>query len=269
MKTPLAVTGRPSADSHAAYMTAPIVNGRIRRLTTRPAPSVASSGVTKLRSVIPPLDCCRIEKKDAKATPKIAADGMARMTEIPANRTKCRRYMRNVSSSTSPISIGRMRSGAGTLKYSIPSVSYRDRLRVAGTKDWAMNQRAAPAPDDISVLFVEDDASVAQMYRLKLELDGYSVDVAADGLVALEKARATHPDIIFLDIRLPKMDGLEVLEALRADTATAAIPVVILSNWNEKELVERGVKLGALDHLIKSQTTPARLSQRLKDLLHG
>ena len=107
------------------------------------------------------------------------------------------------------------------------------------------------------------------MYRLKLELDGYSVDVAADGLVALEKARATHPDIIFLDIRLPKMDGLEVLEALRADTATAAIPVVILSNWNEKELVERGVKLGALDHLIKSQTTPARLSQRLKDLLHG
>src|SRR5437870_957212 len=191
-----------------------------RRLRPIAAPSPMFStniaGVTTLRSVIPPLDCCRIDKKDAKATPKIAADGMARMTEIPANRTKCRRYMRNVSSSTSPISIGRMRSGAGTLKYSIPSVSYSDRLRVAGTKDWAMNQRAAPAPDDISVLFVEDDASVAQMYRLKLELDGYSVDVAADGLVALEKARATHPDIIFLDIRLPKMDGLEVLEALRA-----------------------------------------------------
>jgi len=130
-----------------------------------------------------------------------------------------------------------------------------------------VNQRAAPDADDVRVLVVEDDVSVAQMYRLKLELDGYAVEVAGDGLVALEKARAMHPDIIFLDIRLPKLDGLGVLEALRADATTAAIPVVILSNWNEKELVERGVKLGALDHLIKSQTTPARLSQRLKDWL--
>jgi CheY-like chemotaxis protein len=132
-----------------------------------------------------------------------------------------------------------------------------------------LNQRAAADPDDVRVLFVEDDASVAQMYRLKLELDGYAVDVAGDGLAALDKARASHPDIIFLDIRLPKLDGLGVLEALRADISTAPIPVVILSNWNEKELVERGIKLGALDHMIKSQTTPAKLSQRLKDWLKG
>jgi CheY-like chemotaxis protein len=107
------------------------------------------------------------------------------------------------------------------------------------------------------------------MYRLKLELDGYTVDIAGDGIVALEKARSSHPDIIFLDIRLPKLDGLGVLEALRADAGTQNIPVVILSNWNEKELVERGIQLGALDHLIKSQTTPARLSQRLRDWLRG
>jgi CheY-like chemotaxis protein len=132
-----------------------------------------------------------------------------------------------------------------------------------------LNQRAAADPDDVKVLFVEDDASVAQMYRLKLELDGYAVDVAGDGLAALDKAKASHPDIIFLDIRLPKLDGLGVLEALRADISTAPIPVVILSNWNEKELVERGIKLGALDHMIKSQTTPAKLSQRLKDWLKG
>ena len=105
------------------------------------------------------------------------------------------------------------------------------------------------------------------MYRLKLELDGYVVEVAGDGLTALEKARSTHPDIIFLDIRLPKLDGLGVLEALRADESTARIPVVILSNWNERELVERGAKLGALDHMIKSQTTPSRLSQRLTEWL--
>jgi CheY-like chemotaxis protein len=130
-----------------------------------------------------------------------------------------------------------------------------------------VSQRADPDPDDVRVLFVEDDALVAQMYRLKLELDGYSVEIAGDGIAALEKAKALAPDIIFLDIRLPRLDGIGVLEALRADESTARIPVVILSNWNEKELVERGVMLGALDHMIKSQTTPARLSQRLSDWL--
>jgi len=130
-----------------------------------------------------------------------------------------------------------------------------------------LNQHAAVAPDDVRVLFVEDDASVAQMYRLKLELDGYIVEIAGDGLTALEKARALVPDIVFLDIRLPKLDGIGVLEALRADASTARIPVVILSNWNEKELVERGARLGALDHMIKSQTTPTKLSQRLSDWL--
>jgi len=107
------------------------------------------------------------------------------------------------------------------------------------------------------------------MYRLKLELEGYSVDVATDGLAALEKARTLLPDVMFLDIRLPKLDGLGVLEALRADPLTVGIRVVMLSNWNDKELVERGMKLGALDHLLKSQTTPARLARRVQELLGG
>lgn len=117
--------------------------------------------------------------------------------------------------------------------------------------------------EDVRVLFVEDDASIAQMYRLKLELDGYRVDVAGDGERALEMARTSLPDIIFLDIRLPKLDGLGVLEALRADPKTRTVPVVILSSHTEKELIERGAKLGVLDHLIKSKTTPAQLAGNL------
>lgn len=116
-----------------------------------------------------------------------------------------------------------------------------------------------PVDDTIRVLFVQDDPAVAEMYKLKLELDGYRVEVAPDGEAALEMARRNAPDIVFLDIRLPKLDGLGVLEALRSDPATEPVPVVILSNFNEAELVERGARLGALDHLIKSQTTPARL----------
>lgn len=118
----------------------------------------------------------------------------------------------------------------------------------------------APKEELVRVLLVEDDEAVADMYRLKLELDGYEVQVAPDGEIAVTMATETVPDLVFLDIRLPKMDGLAVLERLRADERTAAIPVVILSNYSEAELVERGVKLGALDHMIKSQTTPARVA---------
>ena len=123
-----------------------------------------------------------------------------------------------------------------------------------------MNTGPRLSPESVTVLFVEDDQSVAQMYKLKLELDGYQVRVASDGEMALDMARRSLPDIIFLDIRLPKLDGIGVLEALRADPSTRPVPVVILSNYNEKELVERGATLGALDHLIKSQTTPAKLA---------
>ena len=114
------------------------------------------------------------------------------------------------------------------------------------------------------MLFVEDDRSVAQMYKLKLELDGYRVDVASDGEMAVEMARRDLPDIIFLDIRLPKLDGIGVLKALRSNPKTKEVRVVILSNYNPRELGERLAKLGVLDHLIKTETTPARLASGLE-----
>jgi CheY-like chemotaxis protein len=121
--------------------------------------------------------------------------------------------------------------------------------------------------DDVRVLFIEDDPTVAQMYKLKLELDGYQVTMAKDGEEGLQLASDVRPDIIFLDIRLPKMDGFAVLERLRGNEQTRHIPVVILSNYGERELVERGLKLGALEYLIKSQTTPANLSRGVEGWL--
>ena len=116
-------------------------------------------------------------------------------------------------------------------------------------------------------MFVEDDRSVAQMYKLKLELDGYRVDVASDGEMAVEMALRELPDIIFLDIRLPKLDGLGVLEALRSNAKTKNVRVVILSNYKARELGERLAKLGVLDHLIKTDTTPAKLAAGLEGWL--
>ena len=90
---------------------------------------------------------------------------------------------------------------------------------------------------------------------------------ASDGEQAVSRATSEPPDIIFLDIRLPKLDGLEVLEALRRHERTRQVPVVILSNYSERELIERGLKLGALEHLVKSQTTPAKVAGGVEDWL--
>ncbi len=117
--------------------------------------------------------------------------------------------------------------------------------------------------EEVHVLFVEDDAAVAEMYRLKLELDGYTVRVARDGEEGLKLAKEGAPDIVFLDIRLPLMDGFAVLESLRADDTLQHVPVIILSNYGEAELIERGLKLGALDYLIKAETTPSKLARGL------
>jgi DNA-binding response OmpR family regulator len=129
------------------------------------------------------------------------------------------------------------------------------------------NGRSEHSSDDIRVLFVEDDPTVAQMYRLKLELDGYQVIMAKDGEEGLRLAREVDPDIVFLDIRLPKVDGFSVLEGLRATDRTRNVPVVILSNYGEQDLVDRGLRLGALEYLIKSQTTPAYLSRGVENWL--
>jgi len=119
--------------------------------------------------------------------------------------------------------------------------------------------------DEVRLLLVEDDVSLAQMYRVKLEKDGYTVQVAGDGEEALVMLSDRLADLIFLDIRLPKMDGLAFLERLRGSERTKNIPVVIVSNYSEEELVSRGLQLGALDYLIKSQTTPGQLAQGIRD----
>src|SRR5256714_14038327 len=118
--------------------------------------------------------------------------------------------------------------------------------------------------DEVRVLLVEDDAALAQMYRVKLERDGYTVQVAGDGEEALGILAGELSDLIFLDVRLPRMDGLTFLERLRADDRTKNVPVVIVSNYSEEELVSRGLQLGALEYLIKSQTTPGQLSQGVR-----
>jgi DNA-binding response OmpR family regulator len=119
----------------------------------------------------------------------------------------------------------------------------------------------------IDVLLIEDDPDTLEMYRTKLELDGYRVHVACDGVEGLERAKELLPDIVFLDVRLPRKDGFEVLQELRQHKPTAETPVIILSNFGERDLVDRGLKLGALEFLIKAQTPPGALSEGINEWL--
>src|SRR5256886_15679371 len=92
--------------------------------------------------------------------------------------------------------------------------------------------------EDVNVLFIEDDPAVAEMYKLKRELAGYRVTVAKAGEEGLDHAKNQVPDIVFRDIRLPKIYGFAVLEKLPSDTVSKTIPVIILSNYGEKEMVD-------------------------------
>jgi two-component system phosphate regulon response regulator PhoB len=121
-----------------------------------------------------------------------------------------------------------------------------------------MNERESRR---LKVLLVEDDPALAEMYRLQLARDGYQVTVAADGETALSMVAGAVPDLALLDIRLPAMNGLDVLEELRRDDRTRNLPVVILTSYDDGEFRERATRLEALDYLVKFQTTPARLSR--------
>ncbi len=124
----------------------------------------------------------------------------------------------------------------------------------------AANGKSAWGPS-IQVLLVEDEPDIGDMYLLQLRLDGYRAEIARTGHGALETARDRSPRIVLLDIGLPDMTGLEVLERLAADEVTSRIPVLVLSSFDDPEMVVRARELGALDWLQKHQTAPGRLSE--------
>ncbi len=119
------------------------------------------------------------------------------------------------------------------------------------------------ARERLKVLIVDDDPFIAEMYRLRLEAEGYDVSIAADGEGGLALAMASVPSIICLDYRLPGIDGLEALERLRAEPSTKSIPVIMFSNDGDPALRERGLRLGALQFAIKAEMSPAQLAQAI------
>lgn len=117
------------------------------------------------------------------------------------------------------------------------------------------------------ILLVEDDAFLISMYVTKFELEGFVVLTADDGEKGLAMAAAQQPDIILLDIMLPKMNGFDVLKGLKKNKETEKIPVILLTNLSQQSEVERGLSMGAQDYLIKAHFMPSEVLDKIKKIL--
>jgi len=118
-----------------------------------------------------------------------------------------------------------------------------------------------------NILIVEDDKFLAGMYVTKLDLEGFTVSLANDGEKGLKLATEEKPDVILLDIILPKMSGFDVLKDLKDDPQTKDIPVVLLTNLGQRDDVQKGLDLGAVDYLIKAHFMPSEVVEKIKKII--
>ena len=117
------------------------------------------------------------------------------------------------------------------------------------------------------ILIVEDDPFLSEMYTTKLVQENFEVDLAVDGKEAIKKAREMKPDLILADIVLPKMDGFEVLAEIKKDIELRNIQIIALTNLGQKEEVEKGLKLGADDYIVKAHFTPTEVINKIKQVI--
>lgn len=118
------------------------------------------------------------------------------------------------------------------------------------------------------VLLVEDDEMLHGMYTQKFKNQGYEVVSAYNGADGIKLAETEHPDVILLDVIMPKMDGFVALKKIRKGDTTAKIPVILLTNLGQEEDVRKGRELGADDYFIKANHTPQEVVDKVKALLH-
>lgn len=119
------------------------------------------------------------------------------------------------------------------------------------------------------ILLIDDDQALQQLYEVELKEKGYTVVTASDGDGGVEKAKTEKPNLIMLDIMMPKTDGIAALSRIKQDAEIKDIPVVMLTNFGQENLVQQAFSLGAADYLLKYKVTPAEMSEKVDQLLHA
>lgn len=122
-------------------------------------------------------------------------------------------------------------------------------------------------PNKKKILLIEDEETLVDIYSTKLNLEGFEVIVARDGILGVNLALKHLPDLILLDIILPQRDGFDVLTKLKQNPQTKKIPVIIISNLGQEYEIKKGLSLGAVKFLTKTNYTPAQVVEEIKKVL--
>jgi DNA-binding response OmpR family regulator len=117
------------------------------------------------------------------------------------------------------------------------------------------------------ILFVEDEAALQEAFGEVLKQAGYEVIMALDGEIALRLAKSEKPDLIMLDLVLPKVHGFDVLKRLKKDKETENIPVIVLTNLEKAEDVDTAIELGAKTYLVKTQYNLEEVIDKIKKVI--
>ncbi len=120
-----------------------------------------------------------------------------------------------------------------------------------------------------TILLVEDEPLLANLLKQRLEKEGYAVVLSGDGEAALAVLKTTHPDLILLDIILPKMSGFELMEQLKDNPVYGSSPIVIISNLGQDTDVQKGKMLGAIGYFVKAKLSIEDLVKKIKSFLAG
>ena len=118
-----------------------------------------------------------------------------------------------------------------------------------------------------SVVIVEDEKMLADMYATKFTMEGFAAQKANDGQSGFDLVKRAPPDIILLDIFMPKIDGFGVLKMIKGDETLKNIPVILLTNLGQDEDIKKGKELGATDYFVKANHTPAEVVLKVKQVL--
>jgi len=119
----------------------------------------------------------------------------------------------------------------------------------------------------VKVLIVDDDENLSAIFEAALQKNGLETVFALNGQTGIDKAKSEKPDLVLLDQVLPDISGNEVLKTLKADAATQGIPVLMLSNFSQEELVKEAIDNGAMDYIFKYQVEPQDLVNKVKQAL--
>jgi len=117
------------------------------------------------------------------------------------------------------------------------------------------------------IAIIEDDVTIVQMYRTKFLNEGYTVEMAGDGVVGLKLIAEFQPDIVLLDLMMPTMSGIDMLRELRQRPGGKDVRVVVLTNMGDDETAQSVKGLGVLEYIVKAEMTPSKVAERVKELL--